>query len=42
MSSEGRVEICFNDEWGTVCDDRFGDVDAGIVCKELNYSTIGE
>ena len=37
-SSEGRVEVCFDQQWGTVCESRFEDVDAGVVCRQLGYS----
>ena len=37
---EGRVEICINNAWGTVCRNHFSPSDTPVICRDLGYDFI--
>ena len=37
-TGRGRVEICSENSWGTICNDDWDESEAVVVCRQLNFN----
>ena len=40
--NEGRLEVCINQVWGTVCSKYWHTADTKTACRELGYQELGK
>ena len=41
VESEGRLEVCINQVWGTVCGRRWSYQDSSVACRQLGHQALG-
>ena len=41
IENEGRLEVCVNGVWSSVCDAGWDKTDAHVVCQQLGFSELG-
>ncbi len=41
VDNEGRIEICLDNKWGTICDDNWSTNDANVACGALGFASTG-
>ena len=39
--NEGNVQICYNNAWGSICDDSWGRADSNVVCRQHGFQPYG-
>lgn len=39
LTPEGRLEICVNGKWNTICDNSWSITGAEVICRQLNLAT---
>ena len=41
-AGSGRIELCVDNSWGTICSNSWDDIDASVACNQLGYSLYGK
>ena len=41
IEQEGRVEVCIDSVWGSVCDEGWDKTDAHVVCRQMGHPVLG-
>ena len=39
--TNGRVELCWNETWGTICDQGWSSFDGDVACRQLGFAPGG-